>query len=720
MAEQDYGPYDPENPFKITGSSSVPDLRDPKRQVPPPPTEETADQLRNSLNQANKTLADLTSGYGNTRGQYGTRIEFEQAKIDAQKTIDTLAPQVAAREQWESKWRVWYSQKGAFDKTVMSADEVYQQQQYIKAATNKNDKELVAYDKAVTDYFTLKKKLESKSSKVPAYEKNVQLMVAAAKVQAATTDRVLQFRSQPLVVSPAVEGVSQEKVVNYTSATKQYSAPSDFVNAIGVWRDAAYSAASDKLSSVEVTRDEYGRPKTSYRTTTQTQLDQLKAIDTQLSAFVTGSGAAPSVNPFGTRTPTTPPIIQPRPTADRAEAAAETAPPAGSPAAEAMGRRQVRAAGAPPVIQPGRVGAPGTATAGQTAGFSTGTPGTTVPGVTVATGTTGAGTTGGGTTGSGTTGGGTTGSGATAMRRNPNAWKDALQQFFPSYAATFTLEEATKVFGQDLIDLMVKVSDPNSGYDMTTSAGVERVKAELRGTSYWRTTVEAARNFDQMTDGDRSLLTQQTKSRIASTYGDLNLDEATLNDISKIVARNGLTGVSEQQAIYTAIFRRGASPTGVRSALMGEEANALRKLGKAYGYDVSDDQIQSILSGTPDIATGQTLTEDSLRQRMRAYVKGAMPHLSEQIDAGLTLDDVGASYKRFAAQLLERDENQIDMMSGPYVKAFGTPKEGQMSLSDWITTVKSDPTFGWQYTKQANDQATNIALSLARVFGKVG
>jgi hypothetical protein len=68
---------------------------------------------------------------------------------------------------------------------------------------------------------------------------------------------------------------------------------------------------------------------------------------------------------------------------------------------------------------------------------------------------------------------------------------------------------------------------------------------------------------------------------------------------------------------------------------------------------------------------------------------------------------------------LERDENEIDMMSGPYMRAFGDPKNGQMSLSEWTRQVKSDPTFGWQYTKQANDQATDIALSLARAFGKV-
>lgn len=162
------------------------------------------------------------------------------------------------------------------------------------------------------------------------------------------------------------------------------------------------------------------------------------------------------------------------------------------------------------------------------------------------------------------------------------------------------------------------------------------------------------------------------------------------------------------------------NPRAMGDALQGEDANALRQLGKSYGYKVTDAQIQSVLTGTPEPATGQTLTADALRQRMRSYVKGTMPHLSGQIDAGLTLEDIGSTYRKYAAQLLERDENEIDMLNGPYLKAFGDPKNGQMSLSEWIATVKSDPTFGWQYTKQANDQATNIALSLARAFGKVG
>jgi hypothetical protein len=109
-----------------------------------------------------------------------------------------------------------------------------------------------------------------------------------------------------------------------------------------------------------------------------------------------------------------------------------------------------------------------------------------------------------------------------------------------------------------------------------------------------------------------------------------------------------------------------------------------------------------------------------LREQLQAKWKGAMPHLRDQFDAGLTLDQIGSSYKSYASQLLEMPEDQINMFEGPYLQAFDNGEGGQLSLSQWIEKVKTDSRFGWQYTKQANQQATDIALTLARAFGKVG
>jgi len=279
---------------------------------------------------------------------------------------------------------------------------------------------------------------------------------------------------------------------------------------------------------------------------------------------------------------------------------------------------------------------------------------------------------------------------------------------------------AETYFGKDLIDLMIKVSDPKGTYDLSSTAGRDRIKQEIRGTKYWTTTESEIKAFDQLLDIDQKNLITQTKSRIANTYGDIGLDDATLTEVASTVARRGLTGLGEKQAVFNATFKASKNQDQTGRALSGVDADRIRKIGRAYNFKVTDDQVQSILTGTPEATTGQVLTEEGLRQRLQKFARGAYPQLADQIDAGLSLEDVGANYRRYAADLLERSEDEIDMFSGPYLKAFGTKDGGQLSLSDWVTTVKSDPTFGWQYTKQANQQATDIALSLARAFGKVG
>jgi hypothetical protein len=94
--------------------------------------------------------------------------------------------------------------------------------------------------------------------------------------------------------------------------------------------------------------------------------------------------------------------------------------------------------------------------------------------------------------------------------------------------------------------------------------------------------------------------------------------------------------------------------------------------------------------------------------------------LSDQIDAGLSLDDIFSQYKRYASDVLELDESKIDFMKDPkWQTAFGTKESGQMNLGDWVAKLKTDTNYGWQFTKQANQQATDIGMVLARAFGKV-
>jgi hypothetical protein len=319
----------------------------------------------------------------------------------------------------------------------------------------------------------------------------------------------------------------------------------------------------------------------------------------------------------------------------------------------------------------------------------------------------------------GTIGGGT----ADTAKFKVGDWQAVLQDQFPGYSKDWLAANSTQHFGQDMINLMTEAAKPNGKYlGLTTQASVDAFKKALKQTVYWQTTETSAKSFDQAIGVDRDRLINNKKLEIANSYGDVSFDDATLTQLATSAARLGLTGLGLQQAVYSGALKPGAggSQTALASrVLQGADADRIRSIGRSWNTKISDSQVQAILTGKADPATGIVLTEDALREQLQAKWKGAMPHLRDQFDAGLTLDQIGSSYKSYASQLLEKPEDQINMFEGPYLQAFDNGQGGQLSLSQWIEKVKTDDRFGWQYTKQANQQATDVALTLARAFGKV-
>ena len=172
------------------------------------------------------------------------------------------------------------------------------------------------------------------------------------------------------------------------------------------------------------------------------------------------------------------------------------------------------------------------------------------------------------------------------------------------------------------------------------------------------------------------------------------------------------TATPEQKA-----FAKRQLPAG--KAQITVEANELKKLAKSYNYALSEAELQAVLTGAPNPVTRKPVSRDELLNKMKISAKGVLPHLSDQIDAGLSLGDISENYKQYAAQILERDPNQINMFDGPFLDAFGNKETGQMALGDWVAKLKSDPRYGYQNTKAANRDAQSLALTIAKAFGKV-
>lgn len=696
----------------IGGSETSADLIFSKNQVPPPPTERTSAEIQADIKQMKDLFKDLEKGFGKTTlVSFPTLTAFESAKAEAYTLInETLPNELSQRKEWEDKYRLKVA--GVFgtgfnEYTVLSADEVYQYQQTYKESTNPNDPELKAYDNAVKAVNDLRNKINTpgtKESKLSPMDQQLLIAAKLKEVQTFITPRVQKLRLQNIPVEVDKYGRTI-KATNFV-----------LVSEIDPEIDRAITEGTRIAERVYGTQkptvvDKWGRTYglTTIRNEEQTRqlnafLDRANSLKTappeQAAQFApsatTKAGAEYQVSPYGAM-PTT------------VSGGRQSNVPATTAKAPATGTTSP--AVAPAVVNGVRTPA-SSYMAGQVAP-------TTTPTTTPATGAVGAG--GGGRVGAGgTIGGGT----ADTAKFKVGDWQAVLQDQFPGYSKDWLASNATDHFGQDMINLMIEAAKPNGRFmGLTTDASVAAFQKAIKQTVYWQTTETAAKNFDQAIGPDRERIINNKKLEIANSYGDVSFDDATLTQLATNAARLGLTGLGLQQAVYAGALKPGAGGTQTALAsrvLQGADADRIRSIGRAWNTKISDAQVQAILTGKPDPATGIVLTEDGLREQLQAKWKGAMPHLKDQFDAGLTLDQIGSSYKTYAAQLLETPEDQINMFEGPYLQAFDNGQGGQLSLSQWIEKVKTDPKFGWQYTKQANQQATDVALTLARAFGKVG
>lgn len=678
--------------LEISGSEYSSSLMFAGNEVPPPPTERTSAEIEQELKEVKALFKDLQKGFGKTTlASFGTLSAFESAKAQAYTLLnETLPAELKERKDWDKKYRVKVAGlfgTGVNEYTVLSADDVYQYQQLYKAATNPNDPELKAYDSAVKAVNDLRNKINtpgSKESKLSPMDQQLLIASELKKVQSFVTPRVIELRSQNIPLEVDKSG--------RTLKSTSFALVSQIDPQINRAVNEGVRIAERVYGTRKPTATLYGQPAELTTVRDQQQTAQLQEFMDRANTLREQTPSQAGAQPI---------TYGQQPSATGAQPASTTVAPAGASkrAIDAQAQRY-------------------SAMAGQV----TPTTPSTTPAVTPApapgagTGVGGAGRVGAG----GTIGGGT----AETAKFKVGDWQAVLQDQFPGYSKDWLASNASTHFGQDMINLMIEAAKPNGRFmGLTTDASVAAFQKAIKQTTYWQTTETAAKNFDQAIGPDRERIINNKKLEIANSYGDVSFDDATLTQLATNAARLGLTGLGLQQAVYAGALKSGAG--GAQTALAGRvlqgaDADRIRSIGRAWNTKISDGQVQAILTGKPDPATGIVLTEDALREQLQAKWKGAMPHLRDQFDAGLTLDQIGSSYRTYAAQLLETPEDQINMFEGPYLQAFDNGEGSQLSLSQWVEKVKTDSRFGWQYTKQANQQATDIGLSLARAFGKVG
>jgi hypothetical protein len=162
------------------------------------------------------------------------------------------------------------------------------------------------------------------------------------------------------------------------------------------------------------------------------------------------------------------------------------------------------------------------------------------------------------------------------------------------------------------------------------------------------------------------------------------------------------------------------SPIAAKTALGGDDAARIKAIYRSYGVRADDEQVARILAGQPEPTTGTVMTEDMLRTNLRDLAKVSYQPFADLLDRGLSVQTIFSPYQQIAASTLEKSANDValtDANGTPTQFASALMGEKPMSLTDWITKLKSDDKYGWQFTSEAKQQASNLVMELEKAFG---
>jgi hypothetical protein len=282
------------------------------------------------------------------------------------------------------------------------------------------------------------------------------------------------------------------------------------------------------------------------------------------------------------------------------------------------------------------------------------------------------------------------------------SWEPLFKQNYPQYSWMFTDLDRTKY--ADVFTLFSKAIDPKTGKQVMENVEFDR---RWKGTSFYR-----------------GLETSQKGRELSTAIGNFTWGSGNLAKFLTKAIQFGYEGDNLKQQAYAELFNKVdgkyVNDLAVNEVRASTPYLALKDIGKQYFFDFADSQVEQVLAGTPN-AEGVAVSRDDLIRKARLAAKATYGHLSEQIDAGLTLEDLSASYKEKAAKLLELDPNTINFATD-FSDALNYRKDGQprvLSMSEWETELRTNDKYKYSFTKQANQDATSIGLAIARAFGKV-
>ena len=279
-------------------------------------------------------------------------------------------------------------------------------------------------------------------------------------------------------------------------------------------------------------------------------------------------------------------------------------------------------------------------------------------------------------------------------------WERIVQEQFGAYSWLLTDIDREKY--KDTFDVLQRAID-EKWYESDT--GLRRFQTSISSTSF----------FKEVSD-------KKIRQQITDTLGGVATQQLGVSSLGSLIGRivnYGLQGDDLKRAAYQEAFRRDENGdyVNVSAAATVKKSTPYKQyemIGKAFFAKVPPRQIERALMGE--------LTADDIGAAQRELAKTKYAHLASVLDKGQTLEDIAASYRTQAAQLLEIDESAIDMGSHKFELAYAYGEPGtqrMMTAGEWAQTLRTDAKYNWNKTQNAKNEARALGQSLAMAFGRL-
>jgi hypothetical protein len=252
----------------------------------------------------------------------------------------------------------------------------------------------------------------------------------------------------------------------------------------------------------------------------------------------------------------------------------------------------------------------------------------------------------------------------------------------------------------------------------------QQLQAALRGTEYYQSTDQTARTWDILQATDPASAAQkaaQAKQWVDDAQAATGIKLDTTGGLASagfaFLAKATAEGWTQDQIKYQLIAQAGGQANGGQIA---DATTQVKALAEQYGVPLSD---QAAMHWGEQLTSG-AIDQNAVKGYLVEQAKSLFPGLTAALDAGQTVAQYADPYKQIAAQNLNINPNDINWTDPKWQAALNQvdPKTGarvSMSLDQWQKTIRSDPTYGYDQTSQAQQSASQLTTQLAQRFGAI-